>query len=50
VGQGRTAGGMGRREEEADSGPSGLLYLSAIHCADPTSPRRTTKKYPFAGR
>jgi hypothetical protein len=42
VGQGRTDGGMGRREEEADSGPGGSLDLSAIHSADPTFPRRAT--------
>jgi hypothetical protein len=42
VGQGRTAGGMGRHEEEADSGPSGLLDLSAIHFANLTFPRRVT--------
>jgi hypothetical protein len=38
VGQGRTIGGMGRREEEADSGPGGSLDLSVIHSADPTFP------------
>jgi hypothetical protein len=42
VGQGRTAGGMGRREEEANSGPSGSLDLSAIHSTDPTFPCRAT--------
>jgi hypothetical protein len=42
VGQGRTAGGMGRREEEADLGPGGSLDLSAIHIVDPTFPRRAT--------
>jgi hypothetical protein len=36
VGQGRTAGGMGRCEEEADSGPGGSLDLSVIHNVDPT--------------
>jgi hypothetical protein len=38
VGQGRAAGGRGRRDEEADSGPSGSLDLSAIHSADPIFP------------
>jgi hypothetical protein len=42
VGQGRIADEMGRREEEADLGPSGLLDLSAIHCADSTFPHRVT--------
>jgi hypothetical protein len=39
VGQGRTAGAMGRREEEADLGPGDSLDLSVIHSADPTFPR-----------
>jgi hypothetical protein len=42
VGQGRTDGGMGRCEEEADSGPGGSLGLSAIHNVDPTFLRRAT--------
>jgi hypothetical protein len=42
VGQGRTAGGMGRCEKEVDSGPGGSLDLSAIHSADPTFPRIAT--------
>jgi hypothetical protein len=42
VGHGRTAGGMDRRREGADSGPGGSLDLSAIHSADPTFPRETT--------
>jgi hypothetical protein len=41
VGQGRTASGMGRREEEVDSGPGGSWDLSAIHSADPFFPRST---------
>jgi hypothetical protein len=45
VGHGRTAGGMGRREEEADSGPGGSLDLSAIHSADPTFPCRATLNF-----
>jgi hypothetical protein len=39
VGQGRIAGGMGRREEESDLGPGGSLDLSIIHSADPILPR-----------
>jgi hypothetical protein len=42
VGQGRTAGGMGRREKEVDSGLGGSLDLSVIHSADPTFPRTAT--------
>jgi hypothetical protein len=41
VGQVRTAGGMGRCEKEADSGPGGSLDLSVLHSADPTFPRTT---------
>jgi hypothetical protein len=41
LGQGRTAGGMGRRKEEADSGPGGSWDLNAIHNTDPTFPRST---------
>jgi hypothetical protein len=41
VGQGRTAGGTGRREEEADSSPGDSLDLSAIHGTDPILPRST---------
>jgi hypothetical protein len=42
AGQEETAGGMGQREKEADSGPSGSLDLSTIHSADPTFPRTAT--------
>jgi hypothetical protein len=42
MGQRRTAGGMGRREKEANSAPSGSLDLSAIRSADPIFPRRAT--------
>jgi hypothetical protein len=42
VGQEETTGGMGRREKEAYSGPSGSLDLSAIHSADLTFPRTAT--------
>jgi hypothetical protein len=36
VGQVRIAGGMGRREKEADSGPDSSLDLRVIHSADLT--------------
>jgi hypothetical protein len=41
VGQGRTAGGMDRHEEEANLGPGGSLDLSIIHITDPILPRST---------
>jgi hypothetical protein len=41
VGQGRIAGGMGRHEEEADLGTSGLLGLSIIHSAGLILPHST---------
>jgi hypothetical protein len=41
VGQGRTAGGTGRREEETNSGPGDSLDLTAIHGVDPILPRST---------
>jgi hypothetical protein len=41
MGQGRTAGGIGRHEEEADLGPGGSLDLSIIHSTDPILPRST---------
>jgi hypothetical protein len=44
VDQGRIAGGMGRREEEADSGPGGSLDLSIIHNADPILPRNALER------
>jgi hypothetical protein len=39
VGQGRTAGRMGRRKEGADVGPSGSWDLSVIHSANSIFPR-----------
>jgi hypothetical protein len=42
VGQEETVGGMGQREKEADSSPSGSLDLSVIHSADPTFSRTLT--------
>jgi hypothetical protein len=39
VGRNRTAGGVGRHEKEADSGPSNPSDSSAIRSAHPTFPR-----------
>jgi hypothetical protein len=42
VGQGRTAGGMGRREKEAESVSSSSLDLRGTDSVDPTFPRAMT--------
>jgi hypothetical protein len=44
MGQGRIAGRMGRREEEANLGPGGSLDLSIIHSADPILPRNALRR------
>jgi hypothetical protein len=41
VGQGRTAGRMGRHREGVDAGPGGSRDLSVIHSANPIFPRDT---------
>jgi hypothetical protein len=44
MGQGRTAGGMDRREKEEKSGLDGSWDLNAIHSTDPTFPRNTLRR------